>query len=245
MRFVLKVFKILLLVIIVSVASCWLIVSIPWFDSFRFALRYLLPGNTPLPAMPFTAIYDHNSWINGRPWPQQSGKITVSYDCKGHLFLQDSNDGMITIEDLVSKSIVQLRPHDKDYEEWLRGKNASYQVKSNYSDYVVQVRDLSPRLFLTALYNEWMFRHILVGGPRSIGEKELDGHRCRGWQFTVIGSTMECWFEIANHYLVYGTFEATNNQRGIWKLTDYSSEPLPNDYFEIKHYVKDLNAGKP
>lgn len=240
----LKPFKILLFLIFVPLLAWWLFITIPWFDSLRFGLRYLVPGNTPFPPAAFTAVYDHNSWLNGQPWPQQSGKITVSYDGRGHLFLQGTNDCFITIEDLVSKSIVQLRPHDKEYEDWLNGKNKGYKVKPTYTDYVVQVRELSPRLYLSAHYDEGMFKHTLIGGPRSLGEKEQFGRKSRGWQYTVASSSMEMWFDVTNRCLIYGRF-ADTNQSATWKLMSFSPNPLSADYFKVEHYVKDLDSDKP
>jgi hypothetical protein len=74
----------------------------------------------------------------------------------------------------------------------------------------------------------------------SLGEKEIDGHPCRGWKYSIVTSNTELWFGKDTGCLVYAeNKDVPANKRGAWwkeRLKTYSDKPMPPEAFSLTGY---------
>lgn len=84
---------------------------------------------------------------------------------------------------------------------------------------------------------EWLQVAVPV---TSNGEKEIDGHRCRGWTWTISTGATELWFGMDTGCLVFGANrDNPSNPRHAWwteNLVQYSPDPMPAPAFDMSDY---------
>lgn len=167
----------------------------------------------PYTTQAYTATYDRT--------PSKLEKKTtfkMSSDGKGHkVFIDDSRFQPIT-------NYRRIDDHTVGREYWLDAKEklATWTLLKNGNNFTFD--------------EGWLKAHSWVGKLTSLGEKTIDGHTCRGYNFdlrTKRNDTIDYWFDTKTEVLVLAQGKTNGSVTWQVKLTSYSKDPLGPDMFTI------------
>ncbi|HEY9786288.1 MAG TPA: hypothetical protein V6D17_12855, partial [Candidatus Obscuribacterales bacterium] len=133
--------------------------------------------------------------------PKHTTHLLVSYDGKTRMLFRTDIDPLVAVEDLKQQKtyyfqagMITLSAKETADDATARSRHESYVLHS-----VGETKDL-----LTAQYHEALWTTLLLGGPRPLGTKMIDGHECRGWQSGGPGFKQNNWYDTESACLVRG-----------------------------------------